>query len=66
MKTTYELKVNLPTPMGVLPKGTKVVLLDDHTPLNQSYRAKVVGDSDSRVFPISKGEFYSLIQEVAA
>lgn len=54
------LTVNKPTNWGILPKGTEVEILDDHTPLQQSYRARVVGDD--RVFALPKGALLSEVQ----
>jgi hypothetical protein len=48
------LTVNLPVNWGVLPIGTKVEIIDDHTVLNESYRCKVIGSID-QIFGIGKG-----------
>jgi len=56
------LTVDKPTNWGIIPKGTEVEILDDHTPLQQSYRAKVVGED--RVFPLPKGALLSEVKVV--
>lgn len=54
------LTVNKPTNWGIIPKGTEVEILDDHTPLQQSYRARVVGED--RVFGLPKGGLLSEVE----
>lgn len=54
------LIVNKPTNWGIIPKGTEVEIIDDHTPLQQSYRARVVGED--RVFGLPKGALQSEVE----
>lgn len=45
--------MNIKTNWGIVPKGTVVEVLDDNTPLQQSYRVVAVGNPTS-VFGIKK------------
>lgn len=56
------LTINKPTNWGIIPKGTEIEILDDNTPLQQSYRAKVVGES--RVFALPKSALLSEVELV--
>lgn len=48
-----ELLVDIKTNWGIVPKGTVVNVLDDNTPLQQSYRVVAI-DNPSSVFGIKK------------
>lgn len=52
----YTLLIDVKTPFGVVPKGTDVVVLDDNTPLNQSFRVHPVGEPD-KIFGVKKRTF---------
>lgn len=60
MKATLRVDVN--TNWGVIPAGTKVELLDDNTPLRQSYRARAIGAADNQVFPVIKTYLTATVQ----
>jgi hypothetical protein len=49
-----KLKVDKVTNFGVVPKGTIVEVLDDDTPLHQSFRVKVDGTPDTQIFGVDK------------
>ena len=54
MNKIAKLKVDVKTNWGIVPKGSFVVVLDDETPLHQSYRVQPFGASDTQVFGVDK------------
>lgn len=48
------MKVDKVTNFGVVAKDTIVEVLDDNTPLHQSYRVKVEGTPDTQIFGVDK------------
>ncbi len=59
-----KLKVDKQTNWGVIPKGTELEVLDDNTPLRQSWRVRAVGAPEVQVFGIDKSYGAGLIELV--
>lgn len=54
MKKLAKLKVDVKTNWGLIKKDSIVVVLDDDTPLHQSYRVRPLGALDNQIFGIDK------------
>ncbi len=55
----FVLKIDVNTNWGVIPKGTEIVIVDDNTPLNQSYRCHT--KDNPNVFGVLKTLFNSTV-----
>lgn len=54
MKKIATLKVQIKTNWGLLEKGTVVEILDDNTPIHQSYRVRPVDALENQIFGVDK------------
>ena len=55
-------KVDVKTTWGILPKGTEVEILDDNTPLHQSYRVHPIGTGDIQIFGVDKTGAHGILE----
>ncbi len=54
MRKIAKLKVDVKTNWGIVPRGGFVVVLDDETPLHQSFRVMPFGADESQIFGVDK------------
>jgi len=59
-----KMKVDLKVNWGVITKDTVVEVIDDNTPLYQSYRVKVENAPDTQVFGVDKTGAYGILGDI--